>query len=267
MQIASPQSGQGTDSHDSQSHTLQLFTLLTTLRPHWPGSLILSCGLSPAGSDLALAANIAGAACLSIDQSPETCRAALRYGLVDFVVNTLDEALRALKNEIRKGHPLSVALQGHPATVLAEALDRGVLPQLFTAFTYPSGGDTEPPERSVDTQPAQAFHAMGSLIVDFDGTLHSVPSALEAAKFLQIFNTEHDLAMEEFSFDSAGALRNFDAQVLEVIRSGDPRRRWATAAPRQFGRSRSTGTRSHRRVLSLTPLEHGQLTRALHLTP
>lgn len=242
-------------SHDAQAHTLRLFTLLTALRPGWAGSLILSCGLSPAGSDLALAANIAGATCLSIERSPDACHAALRFGAVDFVVNSLDEALRALKNEIRKGHPLSVALQADPAATLSAILNRGVLPDLFTAF--PTGpGD---PDVAAFRQAAGAWTSMDVPVVDFNGTLMPLPPTLDAPARLQAYTTEHGLSLESFQFDSASALRDFDARVLDVIPTSDSRRRWAVSAPRHFQRSRFTEVRSHRRALYLTRPEHDLL--------
>jgi urocanate hydratase len=48
-------------------------------------------------------------------------------------VNTLNEALRVLKNEIRKGQPLGVALVAEVGAVLAEMVERGVLPDLFVS--------------------------------------------------------------------------------------------------------------------------------------
>jgi urocanate hydratase len=45
-------------------------------------------------------------------------------------VNTLDEALRVLKNEIRKHRSLSVALEGALAPAIVEIRERGVLPDL-----------------------------------------------------------------------------------------------------------------------------------------
>src|ERR1700677_1725072 len=98
-------------TYDVQANTLRIFTILTCLRSEWAGKLILSCGLSDSGADLALAANIGGATCLSIDRSTEICRAAMRFGAVSCVFNTVDEALRVLKNEIRKHQPLSLALE------------------------------------------------------------------------------------------------------------------------------------------------------------
>ena len=50
------------------------------------------------------------------------------------MVNSLDEALRTLKNEIRQRRPLGVALTAQPPLVLSEMLERGVLPDLQIQF-------------------------------------------------------------------------------------------------------------------------------------
>src|ERR1700679_1155660 len=98
-------------TYDVQANTLRILPIPTCLRSEWAGNLILSCGLSGSGADLALAANIAGATCLSIDRSTEACRAAMRSGAVDFVVNTLLSAVGDAAEEIRKHTPLSVAVE------------------------------------------------------------------------------------------------------------------------------------------------------------
>jgi urocanate hydratase len=104
---------------DPQTEALRAFTVLTSLRPAtmdggWPGALILAIGLGPRGAAVSTAGNIAGAACLAIDPRPEACRAALLSGACDFIVNTVDEALRILKNQIRQRRPVSVALEAAP---------------------------------------------------------------------------------------------------------------------------------------------------------
>jgi Urocanase Rossmann-like domain len=238
-----------------QTRTLRIFTVLTCLRPDWAGDLILSCGLSGSGADLALAANIAGAACLSIDRSTEACRAAMRSGAVDFVVNTVDEALRVLKNEIRKHQPISVALEGDSATNLRELLDRGVLPQLFTAFAL----SPEDPDRAVYLDAATRFEAQGASLVDFSSTLRSLPSAIASSDVLNSYTAEHALSLESFPFDSPAALRTFDARVLDLIPTEDPRHRWATTAPRHFHRSHSTKAQSYTRALFVTAQEKASL--------
>ncbi len=65
-----------------------------------------------------------------LDPDVAAVKAVFRTGGVDFVVNTLDEAMRVLKNEIRKRRPLSVALEGAVQPALEEMLERGVLPDM-----------------------------------------------------------------------------------------------------------------------------------------
>jgi hypothetical protein len=57
-------------------------------------------------------------------------KAAQRAGYLDFVVNSLDEALRALKNEVRQKRPLSVGLIADVDATLAEMDERGIQPDL-----------------------------------------------------------------------------------------------------------------------------------------
>ncbi len=57
-------------------------------------------------------------------------KAAQRAGYLDFVVNSLDEALRALKNEVRQKRPLSVGLIANVQATGAEMKERGVQPDL-----------------------------------------------------------------------------------------------------------------------------------------
>jgi Urocanase Rossmann-like domain len=238
-----------------QTRTLRIFTVLTCLRLGWAGDLILSCGLTDSGADLALAANIAGATCLSIERSTEACRIAMRSGAVDFVVNTVDEALRVLKNEIRKRQPLSVALEANPQPALRELLDRGVLPQLFTAFAL----SPEDPDETAYLDAAKRFQAQGASLVDFSSTLDSLPSAIASSDVLNSYTAEHALSLESFPFDSPAALRTFDARVLHLIPTEDPRHRWATTAPRHFHCSHSTKAPSYTRALFVTAKEKASL--------
>src|SRR5579859_4763404 len=63
------------------------------------GKLLYAGELDLEGSRLVRAANIAGAASLSAAPEPTMQRLAIREGVVDFLVTSLDEALRILKNE------------------------------------------------------------------------------------------------------------------------------------------------------------------------
>ena len=191
---------------DSQLQTLHAYTLLTALRPSWPGSLILSLGLTPEASAIPFAAIIAGAACLAIEQHPQLCRLAMHSGACDFVVNTVDEALRILKNEIRQHKPISIALESNLESALAELRDRGVLPQLF---------------------------------VDLTGSHQPLGLALSDLTAGEAFITAHGWALHSFSHETSASLRLFDAILQGLIPASDPRYPWLKTAPRLFPRDRT----------------------------
>ncbi len=119
-----------------QRRTLELFTALRLLQPSWAGTLLLGIGLNEAGRALALASLAAGAAALFLEADAANLRTAAREGCTTFTVNTLDEALRALKNEIRQGRAITVALSGDPTAALREIVERGVQPG-YLAPCYP----------------------------------------------------------------------------------------------------------------------------------
>lgn len=95
------------------------------------GRLLLVDGLAAEGDALLLAASIAGAASLVLESDPETVRYAVRNGIVDFAVTTLDEALRILKNEVRKQQPIAVLLEQCPAASLAGMVEHGAQPDMM----------------------------------------------------------------------------------------------------------------------------------------
>ena len=83
-----------------------------------------------------VAGNIAGAAIAGSDCGDQTRqKQAIRDGVVDFLVTSLDEALRILKNEIRKGETVAVCVGAAPKTVEQEMLERGVAPDLLRPDT------------------------------------------------------------------------------------------------------------------------------------
>src|SRR5690348_15364184 len=99
------------------------------------GKLIVSGGMGGMGGAQPLAATMAGAAFLGIDVDPERIKKRLKTGYCDFMVNTLDEALRILKNAVRKKEAISVGLIGNCADVIPELAERGVLPDILTDQT------------------------------------------------------------------------------------------------------------------------------------
>jgi len=107
------------------------------------GKLVASGGMGGMGGAQPLAATLNGAAFLGIDVDPERIKRRVKTGYCDVMVNDLDEALRILKNAIRKREATSVGLVGNCADVIPELARRGVVPDLLTDQTSahdPIGG-------------------------------------------------------------------------------------------------------------------------------
>jgi urocanate hydratase len=99
------------------------------------GKLIVSGGMGGMGGAQPLAATMTGAAFLGIDVDAERIKKRLKTGYCDFMVTTLDEALRILKNAVRKQENVSVGLVGNCADIIPELADRGVVPDILTDQT------------------------------------------------------------------------------------------------------------------------------------
>lgn len=219
-------------TEDAQSQALRAFLLLCALGSDWPGKLVLVRGLGLEGRAMSLAASIAGAACLAVESRADVCRAMLRAGACDFVVNSVDEALRILKNEIRKRKPVSVAVAMAEAAALDELSGRGVAPAVFAVATEDDGGY------------GSRFAEFGARSVD----------AAESQRLIAAYAASGGLTFQEFRFETAAALAAFDALLAQVIPEADPRQRWVASAPRFFYRERPP-----RRAVYLTNAELGLL--------
>jgi Urocanase Rossmann-like domain len=92
------------------------------------GKLLYAGELEGEGRAFILAANIAGAATLAASADRSAQKQAMRDGIADFLVATLDEALRILKNQLRKREPAAVCVGAAPPEVEREMLGRGVRP-------------------------------------------------------------------------------------------------------------------------------------------
>jgi urocanate hydratase len=99
------------------------------------GKLIVSGGMGGMGGAQPLAATMTGASFLGIDVDPERIKKRIKSGYCDFMVNTLDEALRILKNAVRKKENISVGLVGNCADIIPELAERGVVPDILTDQT------------------------------------------------------------------------------------------------------------------------------------
>jgi urocanate hydratase len=123
---------------DLQCQTLRLYGELIARRPGYGGQLVFACGDGCSATGLPAAVSIAGGCTLVLDPDAATVKSVFRQGGIDFVVNTLDEAVRVLKNEVRQHKPLGVALIAEMEPVLAEIAARGLLPDLQVTLDAPS---------------------------------------------------------------------------------------------------------------------------------
>lgn len=179
------------------------FAALTALSVDLGGWLLLYAGLDRDGVAVAMASNVAGAASLGLEPEAERAKASLRAGVCDFVVNNLDEALRILKNEIRKHNAVSVVLTGEVDAAVREMVERGLQPEVL-GFDVP-----ELMER-------------GARVLAWDGP--DVSGGMVSVRW----SVEHEPlrwlpALDELAVRS---LENVDARV-----------RWVEASPRYLGRA------------------------------
>ena len=127
-------------STDSSSLALQAYSCFRSLadaagiaqaaEQSLGGKLLYVGELDEQGRAVAIAGNVAGCATLVATANPDAQKQAIRDGIVDFLVTSLDEALRILKNEIRKRATVAVCVATSPADVEAEMFERGVQPDL-----------------------------------------------------------------------------------------------------------------------------------------
>jgi len=114
-------------------------TFAAAARKHFAGNLrsklVVSGGMGGMGGAQPLAATLNGAAFLGIDVDPERIKRRVRGGYCDVMVTSLDEALRILKNAVRKAEAASVGLVGNCADLIPELAQRGVVPDILTDQT------------------------------------------------------------------------------------------------------------------------------------
>ncbi len=99
------------------------------------GKLVVTGGMGGMGGAQPLAATLNGAAFLGIEVDAERIKRRIRTGYCDICVNSLDEAVRILKNAVRQKHAVSVGLVGNCAEVIPELARRGIVPDLLTDQT------------------------------------------------------------------------------------------------------------------------------------
>jgi urocanate hydratase len=123
------------------------------------GGMFLYVGeLHQQGRALVVAGNVAGTATLAATADIEAQKQAVRDGTVDFLVTSLDEALRILKNEIRKRKTVAVCVGTSPEAIESQMLERGVQPDLLgpLAESVSASSLLGPGVKRVDVHPASA---------------------------------------------------------------------------------------------------------------
>ncbi len=175
--------------------------------PSLGGQLLYAGELGDGSRSAIVAANIAGAATLAASANPAALRQAQHNGVIDFLVNSLDEALRILKNELRKRQPVAVGVSLAPVVVEDEMIDRGVLPNLL-----PPQAGGQPQTLAASTflaQGAQQFHAQSQA--------HGLLIWLAPAEFAQ----------------NPG---RFESTIADQLAPSDQlNRRWLHLSPRYLG--------------------------------
>ena len=130
------------------------------------GKLIVSGGMGGMGGAQPLAATMTGAAFLGIDVDPERIKKRLKTGYCDFLVNTLDEALRILKNAVRKKENVSVGLVGNCADIIPEPVS---YTHLDVYKRQPQSEPLSPQARAIQRKLHQTIKRVSD---DFQGRWH-----------------------------------------------------------------------------------------------
>jgi hypothetical protein len=234
---------------DLQLRTLRLYGELLARNKKWSGKLVFACGDSAAATGLPTAVSIAGGVTLVLDPNAAAVKSVFRHGGLDFLVNTLDEALRVLKNELRKQKPLSVALTAPIPPTLAEMHERGILPDLTVDINLGHFNDdpsTGPNFNHPLDNPSKG-HGFSRAIdcQSKEGALApevAAGSEIESLSHLHLPGTEptptltawlHARGWQETTVAST-------AKTLSLFAPDDPRRRWLERLPNYQRLARNT---------------------------
>jgi len=226
---------------DLQRQTLRLYGELVARRPGYGGQLVFTCGDACSATGLPVAVSIAGGTTLALDPDASAVKATFRSGGIDFVVNTLDEALRVLKNEVRQHKPLSVALTSELNPVLEEIAARGLLPDLQVTLDSPANPLLVPPT------PTPQLTGVPQL------RLANAEGLAAPTETLHRWLTQH--ALTETLINPTTNLRDLDEKLLTLVPADDTTRRTWLQRIAHYQRP-TPGTP---RILWLTPSEQTAL--------
>ncbi|MGH9599083.1 MAG: hypothetical protein ACRD27_04425 [Terracidiphilus sp.] len=179
--------------------------------PNLGGQFLYAGELDDEGRALLVAANVLGAATLTATADAAAQKRAAREGVADFLVTTLDEALRILKNQLRKREGVAVCVTARPDALEREMEERGMQPDLV------------------------AFGLSG---------LARFPACFqESARHVEHAAASPNRSVITWTAESSAAiwLPKLDALALECLMAEEwpaewAARRWLRLAPRYFGR-------------------------------
>jgi len=183
------------------------------------GKLLYAGNLDSASSALVIAANIAGAASLAACADKAVQRQAIREGMVDFLVTTLDEALRILTNQVRKRETVAVCVAQPAEHLEREMVEIGVLPDLL---------------------PTSLSHASAHAALVSQGALQIVPVPVPESQSLLCWQVPAEPALWLPKLDDL-ARECIDPAAQSALR-------WLRLAPRYLGR-----TAQHLRLVRCSP--------------
>lgn len=210
---------------DPQLQILRLYRTLNDHRADWSGTFVFSCGPEAPRSGAAPAAATAGAVSLLLAEDGHEVKKALRRGDVDRIVESMDDAVAALRYNVRKKNPLSIALVADVDAALAEMIERGVQPDVWL------GSDESPAA-------AQPLFDNGMARLDVArsaGQLATQPMVLHGETLREYF----------IATRTPTQLRDADARVLRLLPKDETlRRRWIERAS-QYVRSAGDGRWSY----------------------
>jgi urocanate hydratase len=235
---------------ERQFDILRLYGELVEDREDWSGALVLACGRH--ADIVPTAVSIANGTSLWLTDDAADAKTAMRRGEVDFVVNTLDEALRTLKNQIRQGRPLGVALLTDQTAALAEITERGILPEIMLGNRDVT--DASPSRASIDRLEAAGmrFRFGPSRGKDLEHWERS----------MKVFHQKRCYAYY-VPANSWAELRAIDAQLLVTLAEEDTaRRRWLERVSRYLRDAAAGG-----RWVWLTEGEFDQIAGSLRISP
>jgi urocanate hydratase len=171
------------------------------------GRLLYAGELDEPGRAGVIAGNVSGCATVAASADMSAQKNSIRDGVADFLVTSLDEALRILKNEVRQRKTVAVCVGAAPELVEAEMTERGVQPDLVFAG-------------SPDHQRIVPKFGAGTLEIQF-----AAP--------------DRGLAFVTWQVEQAPArwMPRLDAAALSCMDQNSWESRWVRLAPRYLGRS------------------------------